>query len=98
MNDVGWFVIVQQDPAECFGKRIEYFWAAFAPKDEAHGEVVCNLPPNAKEMPEVWVDGKDFECAGDVCRSQPSSLAGCTDEGDGVIYCCIVHGKVWARD
>ena len=29
-------------------------------------------------MPEVWVDGNAFECTGDVCFSQPSSLAGCT--------------------
>ena len=73
---MGEFVIVGQDPAECFGQSVEYFRAAFASESQTHCKVVGALPEDAEETPEVRMDGEDFKCAGDVGLGKPGSLAG----------------------
>lgn len=62
-----WMSVVSPDPAECLGKRVEYLRAASASEGEADCKVVGSFPGDPEEVPEVRMDGKDFEGAGDVC-------------------------------
>lgn len=67
--------VVCRDPAKCFGKGVKHFWAALAPKGQAHCEIVSTLPEDAEEMPVIGVDREDLESAGDIRLGQPGSWA-----------------------
>ncbi len=42
------------------------FWAAFTAKDELDGKVTSTMPADAKESPEVRMDGENLESTSDV--------------------------------
>ncbi len=58
-----------ENTAEHFGKHIEYLWTAFTTEGKTNCKVEFFVPTNAKQMPEIWVDGHDFEsgCYVDFC-------------------------------
>lgn len=58
----------------------------------------CALPEDSKEVPEIWVDRKDFKGAGDISFGEPSSVAYQVNEFDGMVSISIMHGEVWSWD
>ena len=80
---------------------MEHVWeSVIVGKKPAHGfwKWIERFPANAEKMPEVLMDGQDFNSTGDVDFWQPGSMARQVDESDDVVDSIAWRNQEWEWD
>lgn len=69
---MGEVIVIEEDPAQCFGEGVKEVRATSVSEGEADSEVVAPVPVNPKKVPEVKAQREDFESRGEVSLRQPA--------------------------